>query len=106
MDVEDKRLKQLMGPVTDFQISGDRLYIVTANGFFSIMPIVHPYIIENMRDIEIMKKRWRRWGKGEGSSASLLLSATPLQASRPISLAVGESEHYAYVLSHLEDSQR
>ena len=106
MDVEDKRLKQLMGPVTDFQISGDRLYIVTANGFFSIMPIVHPFIIENMRDIEIMKERWRKWGKGEGSSASLLLSATPLQASRPISLAVGESEHYAYVLSHPEDSQR
>ena len=106
MDVEDKRLKQLMGPVTDFQISGDRLYIVTANGFFSIMPIVHPFIIENMRDIEIMKERWRKWGKGEVSSASLLLCATPLQASRPISLAVGEREHYAYVLSHLEDSQR
>ena len=106
MDVEDKRLKQLMGPVTDFQISGDRLYIVTANGFFSIMPIVHRYIIENMRDIEIMKERWRKWGKGEGSSASLLLSATPLQASRPVSLAVGEREHYAYVLSHPEDSQR
>ena len=106
VDVEDKRLKQLMGPVTDFQISGDRLYIVTANGFFSIMPIVHPFIIENMRDIEIMKERWRKWGKGESSSASLLLSTTPLQASRPISLAVGEREHYAYVLSHLEDSQR
>ena len=106
MDVEDRRLKQLMGPVTDFQISGDRLYIVTANGFFSIMPIVHPFIIENMRDIELMKERWRKWGKGEGSSASLLLSATPLQASRPISLAVGEREHYAYVLSHPEDSQR
>ena len=106
MDVEDKRLKQLMGPVTDFQISGDRLYIVTANGFFSIMPIVHPHIIENMRDIEIMKERWRKWGKGEFSSASLFLSATPLQASRPISLAVGEGEHYAYVLSHPEDSKR
>ena len=106
MDVEDKRLKQLMGPVTDFQISGDRLYIVTANGFFSIMPIVHPYAIENMRDIEIMKERWRKWGKGEFLSASLFLSATPLQASRPISLAVDEGEHYAYVLSDPEDSQR
>ena len=106
MDVEDKRLKQLMGPVTDFQISGDRLYIVTANGFFSIMPIVHPYIIENMRDIEIMKERWRKWGKGEFLSASLFLSVTPFQASRPISLAVGEGEHYAYVLSHPEDSKR
>ena len=101
MDVEDKRLKQLMGPVTDFQISADRLYIVTANGFFSIMPIVHPYIIESMRDIEIMKERWRKWGRGEFSSASLLLSVTPLQASRPISLAVAEG--FAYVLATPED---
>jgi len=104
MDVEDKRLKQLMGPVTDFQISGDRLYIVTANGFFSIMPIVHPFIIENMRDIEIMKERWRKLGKGEVSSASLLLSTTPLQASRPISLAVGKG--FAYVLATPKDVER
>ncbi len=40
IDVEAKRLKQLIGPVTDFQVSGDRLYIVTANGFFSIIPII------------------------------------------------------------------
>ena len=109
MDVEDKRLKQLMGPVTDFQISGDRLYIVTANGFFFSMPIVHPYIIEieNMKDIEIMKERLSKWAIGKVLSASPpLLSATPLQASRPISLAVGEGEHYAYVLSHPEDSQQ
>ena len=36
MDVEAKRLKQLIGPVTDFQVSGYQLYIVTANGFFFI----------------------------------------------------------------------
>ena len=103
MDVEDKRLKQLMGPVTDFQISGDRLYIVTANGFFFIMPIVHPYIIEieNMRDIEIMKEGLSKSAIEKVLSPSPpLLSATPLQASRPISLAVGEGEHFAYVLSH------
>ena len=103
MDVEDKRLKQLMGPVTDFQISGDRLYIVTGKGFFFIMPIVHPYIIEieNMREIEIMKERWSKWATEKVLSISPpLLSATPLQASRPISLAVGEGAHYAYVLSH------
>ena len=72
MDVEDKRLKQLMGPVTDFQISGDRFYIVTANGFFFIMPIVHPDIIEieNMRDIEIMKERLSKWAIGKVLSAS------------------------------------
>lgn len=103
MDVEDKRLKQLMGPVTDFQISGDRLYIVTTNGFFFIMPIVHPYIIEieNMRDIEIMKEGLSKSAIEKVLSRSPpLLSATPLQASRPISLAVGEGTHYAYVLSH------
>ena len=103
MDVEDKRLKQLMGPVTDFQISGDRLYIVTANEFFFIMPIVHPYIIEieNIRDIEIMKEGLSKSATEKVLSPSPpLLSATPLQASRPISLAVGEGEHYAYVLSH------
>ena len=103
MDVEDKRLKQLMGPVIDFQISGDRLYIVTANGFFFIMPIVHPYIIEieNMRDIEIMKEGLSKSATEKVLSPSPpLLSATPLQASRPISLAVGEGAHYAYVLSH------
>ena len=103
MDVEDKRLKQLMGPVTDFQISADQLYIVTANGFFFIMPIVHPYIIEieNMRDIEIMKEGLSKWATEKVLSPSPpLLSATPLQSSRPISLAVGEGEHYAYVLSH------
>ena len=43
--------------------------------------------------------------QGKFSSASLLLSVTPLQVSRPISLAVGEREHYAYVLSHPEDSK-
>ena len=103
MNVEDKRLKQLMGPVTDFQISADRLYIVTANGFFFIMPIVHPYIIEieNMRDIEIMKEGLSKSAIEKVLSPSPpLLSATPLQSSRPISLAVGEGEHYAYVLSH------
>ncbi|MCG9131692.1 hypothetical protein J5I95_08430 [Candidatus Poribacteria bacterium] len=107
MDVEDKRLKQLMGPVTDFQISGDRLYIVTANGFFSITTIVHPYIIEieNMRDIEIMKERLSKWATAKVLSASLppLLSATPLQTSRPISLAVGKG--FAYVLATPEDSK-
>ena len=106
IEVEDKRL---IGPVTDFQISGDRLYIVTANGVFFILPIINPYAMENMRDIEIMKERWSKWRKGEkrqSLSTTPLLSATPLQANRPISLAVGEGEHYAYVLSHPEDSQR
>ena len=51
-----------------------------------------------------MKERWRKWGKGEFLSASLFLSATPLQANRPISLAVGKG--FAYVLATPEGSKR
>ena len=102
--IEDKRL---IGSVTDFQIFRDRLYIVSANGVFLILPIIRPYAMENMRDIEIMKEKWSKWGKGgkrQSLSATPLLSAIPLQASRPISLAVGESEHYVYVLSDPKNS--
>ena len=100
MDVEDKRLKQLMGPVTDFQVSGNRLYIVTANGFFSIIPIISDYYLRLYYREESMKDKWSQLNNGE---IRLFL---PLPAGRPISLAVGEGEHYAYVLSHPVDSQR
>ncbi len=100
MDVEDKRLKQLMGPVTDFQVSRNRLYIVTANGFFSIIPIISDYYLRLYYREESMKDKWNKLSNGE---IRLFL---PFLASRPISLAVGEGEHYAYVLSHPEDSQR
>ena len=100
MDVEDKRLKQLMGPVTDFQVSGNRLYIVTANGFFSIIPIISDYYLRLYYREESMKDKWNKLSNGE---IRLFL---PFLASRPISLAVGEGEHYAYVLSHPEDSHR
>ncbi len=96
MEVEDKRLK--LGPVTDFQISGDRLYIVTANGFFSI---IRSNTIEYMKNAVEHMKTHRQF-----RAALPMLSATPFLISRPISLAVSEGEHYAYVLSHPEDSQR
>ena len=48
-----------------------------------------------------MKEGLSKWATEKVLSPSPpLLSATPLQASCPISLAVGEGEHYAYVLSH------
>ncbi|MDE0323980.1 MAG: hypothetical protein OXN27_08645 [Candidatus Poribacteria bacterium] len=108
MDVEDKRLKQLIGPVTDFQISGGRLYIVTANGFFSIIPIIgdryqdshYRYQQLYYNREESMKDKWRKLSNEE---IRLFL---PFLAGRPISLAIGEGEHHAYVLSHPEDSQR
>ena len=65
--------KQLMGSVTDFQILENMLYVVNAKGFFSI----HRLSIEGKRE---------NW-----------ISTTPLQASRPISLAV--DKYFAYVLS-------
>ena len=108
MDVEDKRLKQLMGPVTDFQVSGDRLYIVTANGFLSIIPLIgdryqdshyrYQHLYYNRE--ERVKDKWRKLSTGE---IRLFL---PFLAGRPISLAIGEGGHYAYVLSDPEDSQR
>ena len=70
----------LVGHITDFQISEDLLYVVNEKGFFSIIRVVK---------IEEMEKR----GK--------FLSATPLQASRPISLAVGK--HYVCVLASLPE---
>ena len=79
IDVDDKRL---VGPITDFQISKDLLYIVNAKGFLSIIRISK---VENHV-------------RGDRDK---LLSITPLQASRPMSIAVGEG--YACVLAALED---
>ena len=70
------------GPVTDFQILDGLLYVVSANGFFSIRSLI---AVENFL---------------EGDDAQFL-SVTPLQANRPISLAV--AERFAYVLATSED---
>ncbi len=67
----DVHTKKLMGSVTDFQILENMLYIVNAKGFFSI------YRLSNEG------KTW--------------FSTTPLQASRPLSIAIGKN--FAYVLS-------
>ena len=74
----DVNAKGLIGPVTDFQVSRELLYVVTANGFFSIKRLVK---IEGNR-------------KGDREQ---FLSIIPLQTSRPISIAI--SENYAYVLA-------
>ena len=74
-----------MGPVTDFQISGDLLYVTNAKGFFSIIRLVK---------LEVIRK---------GDRINFV-SVVPLQACRPMSVAVGEQ--CAYVLAAPEDSQR
>ncbi len=81
IEINDKTFE---GPITDFQISGNLLYIVNEKGFFTIFRFV------NIEDTS-------------GKSGKVL-STTPLQASRPMSIAVGE--HYVCVLAVPEDSQR
>ena len=81
INIEDRRLT---GPVTDFQMSGDLLYVVNAKGFFSVKRLYKPER-DNYRYYQF-------------------LSVIPLQVSRPISLAVAEG--YAFVLATPEKSQR
>ncbi len=78
--------KRFMGSVTDFQISGDLLYVVNAKGFFSIKRL---FTLRTLRSINA--SRGNRF----------IISAIPLQANRPMSLAVGKG--YACVLSTPED---
>lgn len=73
--------KRLTGPVTDFQVSGDLLYVVNAKGFFSINRLYKP--------------------KGDNHGYDQFLCAIPLQASRPMSLAVGKG--FACVLATPKD---
>ena len=82
IDIDD-RLR--MGPVTDFQISGDLLYVTNAKGFFSIIRLVK---------LEVTRK---------GDRINFV-SVVPLQVCRPMSVAIGES--YACVLAAPEESQR
>ena len=78
INIEDR---QLIGPVTDFQISGGLLYVVNAKGFFSVKRLHKP--------------------ERDNYRYDQFLSVIPLQASRPISLAVAEG--YAFVLATPED---
>ena len=82
IDIDD-RLR--MGPVTDFQISGDLLYVTNTKGFFSIIRLVK---------LEVTRK---------GDRINFV-SVVPLQACRPMSVAIGES--YVCVLAAPEDLQR
>ena len=81
IDIDDGLI---MGPITDFQISRNLLYVTNAKGFFSIIHLVKMNTL-----------------KGESSH---FLSTTPLQAWRPMSVAIGE--YYACVLATPEDSQK
>ena len=71
ISAEDK-----VGALTDFQISGDRLYASNAKGFFSIIDLVE-------------------------SHTDRFLSVTSLGAFHPISIALGEN--HAGVLCNLTD---
>ena len=70
--------KTYEGQITDYQISGNLLYIVHEKGFFSIF---HFY---SGKDVD----------KGKMEKT---VSTTPLQTSRPISIAVGK--HHTYLLA-------
>ena len=70
--------KTYEGQITDYQISGNFLYIVNEKGFFSIFHFF------SGKDVD----------KGKIEKT---VSTTPLQASRPISIAVGK--HHTYVLA-------
>ena len=83
--LNDKLLELPVGSVTDFQILKGLLYVVSANGFFSI------------RSLITVKEYF------QGDDAQFI-SVTPLQTNRPISLAVGKG--FAYVLATPEDTER
>ena len=70
--------KTFEGRITDFQISGNLIYIVSEKGFFSIFHFF------SLKDVGIGKRE-------------KVLSTTPLQASKSISIAVGKQ--HAYVLT-------
>ncbi len=81
----DTDTKRFMGSLTDFQLSDAKLYVVNAKGFLAIFRVGR---IENTPETE------RRQ----------LLSVTPLQASRPISIAIGQD--YVCVLAVSGDPRR
>ena len=65
----------ILGPITDFQISGDFLYVSNLNGFLSIINL-----FKTARPFQ--------------RDADRFLSATSLGAFQPISIAVGENHTY------------
>ncbi|MDE0466044.1 MAG: hypothetical protein OYL97_03240 [Candidatus Poribacteria bacterium] len=72
----------ILGPITDFQISRDFLYVSNLNGFLSII-----HLFKTNRPFQRDEDRF--------------LSVTTLGAFRPMSIAVGEN--YAGVLCDLSD---
>ena len=83
METVDIDNKTLTGRITDFQISGNLLHIISAKGFYTIFRFFN---------IEDMINRPK------------VLSTTPLQASSPISIAIGK--YYTCVLTTLPKKER
>lgn len=83
--LNDKQLELPVSSVTDFQILDGLLYVVSANGFFSIRSLI---TVEEYF---------------QGDDAQFI-SVTALQANQPISLAVGKG--FAYVLATPKDTKR
>ena len=83
--LNDKLLELPVGSVTDFQILEGLLYVVSANGFLSIRSLI----------------TIKEYFHGDDPQ---FISVTPLQANRPISLAVGKG--FAYVLTTPKDIEK
>ena len=74
------------GHVTDYQVSGNLIYIVSEKGFFSIFRFL------SLKDFIIQADAGRvNFGK--------VLSTTPLQASKSISITVGKQHAYVLAMS-------
>ena len=76
--------ESILGPITDFQISGDLLYISNLNGFLSIINLYKT------------KRPFQR-------DVDRFLSAIPLNGFHPMHIAVGEN--YVCVLGDSDNSQ-
>ena len=72
------------GQITDYQISNNLIYIVSEKGFFTIF---HFYSLEDV-------------DKGKRAK---VLSTTPMQASRPISIAVGKQHAYVLAMTPIKE---
>ena len=99
VDTVENDNKIYEGQITDFQISGNLLYIVNKKGVFSIFRIYNLddldivlYDLDKVYNLEHFVDNFVDKGK-----LGKVLSTTPLQAICPLSIAIGE--HHAYVLS-------
>lgn len=76
--------KTFEGQITDYQISNNLIYIVSEKGFFSIF---HFYSLEDL----------------DKGNREKVLSTIPMQASRPISIAVGKQHAYVLAMTPIKE---